>query len=244
MKVLLVGNYVPDGHTSMLAFSRVLERELPRLGCELRVVAPPKRVLRVPYGSRWWKWLGYIDKFILFIPSLVRHVRWADVVHICDHANAHVCAAGKGQPNVITCHDVIAMQAAKGMVEGWKVGWTGRLFQRLIVEGLAGADLVACDSDLTRSELLALGQRARSGKVTTVLNGLNDDFSPVAPDEAQRLIARFGLRCRTSTCCTSAGTWPQEPPRGARDLHRAAAARRRRAEPPRWCSSWSSWGLN
>ena len=31
MKVLLVGNYVPDGQASMQAFSRVLERELPHL---------------------------------------------------------------------------------------------------------------------------------------------------------------------------------------------------------------------
>ena len=69
---LLVGNYVPDGHTSMQAFRRVLERELPRLGCELRVIAPPKRVLTGRYTSRWWKWLGYIDKYVLFLPSLAQ----------------------------------------------------------------------------------------------------------------------------------------------------------------------------
>ena len=80
------------------------------------------------------------------------------MVHVADHSNAHVHPAGSGsKPNVITCHDVIAVQAAKGMVEGWNVGWTGRLFQRLIAQGLAAADLVACVSDLTRRELLALG---------------------------------------------------------------------------------------
>ena len=192
MKVLLIGNYVPDGQTSMLAFKRILERELPRVGCELRVLTPPKRVLGVPTTSRLWKWLGYVDKFILFIPSIGHHLRWADVVHVADHSNGMYIPWVKKKPNVITCHDVIAVQAAKGMVDGWSVGWTGRLFQRLIVKGLAAADLVACVSHLTRRELLGLGL-AEESRVTVVLNGLNDDFRPVAPEEAQRLIERFGI---------------------------------------------------
>ncbi|MDM0108908.1 glycosyltransferase family 1 protein [Variovorax sp. J22R24] len=192
MKVLLIANYEPDGQTSMLAFKRVLERELPRIGCELRVISPPSRVLRGGYTSRRKKWLGYIDKFILFLPYLARHVRWADVVHVADHSNGMYIPRVKAKPNVITCHDVIAVQAAKGLVDGWNVGWTGRLFQRLIVKGMASADLIACVSELTRREVLAMGF-ADERKVTTVLNGLNDDFSPVPPDEAQRLVAHMGI---------------------------------------------------
>ncbi len=192
MKVLLIANYMPDGQTSMIAFSRVLERELPRLGCDLRVVSPPRRVLRVPVSSRGWKWLGYLDKFVLFIPMLRRHLRWADVVHVADHSNGMYIPWVKSKPNVITCHDVIAVQAAHGMIEGWNVSWTGRQFQRLISKGLGRADLVACVSAMTRRELLSMGL-AEERHVTTVLNGLNDNFAPVAPDEAQKLIARFGI---------------------------------------------------
>ncbi len=192
MKVLLIANYEPDGQTSMLAFKRVLERELPHAGCELRVISPPKRVLRVPTSSRWWKWLGYVDKFILFIPSLAAQVRWADVVHVADHSNGMYIPRVTSKPNVITCHDVIAVQAAKGLVDGWNVGWTGRLFQRLIVKGMARADLFACVSDMTKREVLTMGF-ADEQKVTTVLNGLNDDFAPVPPQEAQRLLDRLGV---------------------------------------------------
>jgi glycosyltransferase involved in cell wall biosynthesis len=192
MKVLLVGNYVPDGQASMQAFSRVLERELPNHGCELRVVAPPRRVQRVAPGSFLWKWLGYIDKYVLFIPSLVSHSRWADVVHICDHSNGMYVRWVKSKPTIITCHDVIAVQAAKGMVAGWNVGWTGRVFQRLIASGLAKADLIACVSNATQRALLAL-HLASTHRVTTVLNGLNDNFSLLRPEEAQQLISRFGL---------------------------------------------------
>jgi len=192
MKVLLVGNYVPDGQASMQAFSRVLERELPDHGCEMRVAAPPRRVQWVAPSSRLWKWLGYIDKYVLFIPSLVVQARWADVVHICDHSNGMYVRWVKSKPTVITCHDVIAVQAAKGMVAGWSVGWTGRLFQRLIASGMAKADLIACVSNATQRALLGL-QLADSRRVTTVLNGLNDKFSVLQPGEAQQLIGRLGL---------------------------------------------------
>jgi glycosyltransferase involved in cell wall biosynthesis len=192
MKVLLIANYAPDSQNSMLAFKRVLERELPKAGCDVRVLAPAARVLAIPHTVRWSKWLAYVDKFIVFIPTLARHVRWADVVHVADHSNAMYVRWIRGKPNLVTCHDVIAVQAAKGMVEGWDVGWTGRQFQRLISKGLAMTDLIACVSEMTRRELLALGL-TDAQKVMTVTNGLNDDFSPVASEEAERLIGRFGI---------------------------------------------------
>ena len=192
MKILLVGNYGPDNQASMRAFLRALERELPNLGCELRVITPPRRTLRVPPASRLWKWLGYIDKFILFIPSLAGHARWADVVHICDHSNSMYVRWVKSKPTIITCHDVIAVQAARGMVEGWIVGWSGRIFQTLIAAGLAKADLIACVSHTTQRALIDL-QFVDERRVTTVLNGLNDNFSLVRSEEAQQLIRRFGM---------------------------------------------------
>jgi glycosyltransferase involved in cell wall biosynthesis len=192
LKILLVGNYEPDDQASMRAFLRALERELPSLGCEVRVITPPRRVQRVPTSSRLWKWLGYVDKFILFIPSLVRQARWADVVHICDHSNSMYVRWVRSRPTIITCHDVIAVQAAKGMVDGWNVGWSGRIFQRLIASGLTKADLIACVSHATQRSLVDL-RLVDEGRVATVLNGLNDSFSLVLPEEAQQLISRFGL---------------------------------------------------
>ena len=192
MKVLLIANYEPDGQASMLAFKRVLERELPGQGCEVRVLAPPKRLLRFFANVSWWKWPAYIDKFILFIPSLARRVRWADAVHVLDHSNSLYVPWVNSKPTVVTCHDVIAVQAARGMVEGWTVGRFGRLLQDLIAKGLARADLVACVSDLTRRDLKSLGL-VDERRTLTVLNGLNDDFHPVPREDAQRLITRFGI---------------------------------------------------
>ncbi|MGJ7498562.1 glycosyltransferase [Variovorax sp. RT4R15] len=192
MNVLLVANYEPDAQKSMLAFRDVLARELPSHGCQVRIVAPTKLLLKMAVESRWSKWLGYIAKYILFIPSLCRSARWADVVHICDHSNAMYVRWIANKPNVITCHDVIAIQAAKGMVPGWNVSGTGRLFQRLIARGLGRSDLIACVSHLTRRALLAL-RLANEGNATTVLNGLNDDFSPVPLEVADGLLSSMGV---------------------------------------------------
>ena len=192
MKVLLIGNLPMDGQTSMLLFQAVMERELRRLGCEVRLVTAQPLALRLPFPSRLRKWVGYIDKFVLFPFALGSHLRWADVAHVTDHSNAMYVPHIVGKPNIVTCHDVIAIQAALGMIEGWHVGRTGRLFQRLISRGLGRTDEVACVSHLTRRHLLAL-RLAEESKVSVVLNGLNADFAPVPAEQAATLIARFGL---------------------------------------------------
>ena len=192
MKVLLIGNLPLDGQTSMLLFQAVMERELRRLGCEVRLVTAQPLALRLPFPSRLRKWVGYIDKFVLFPLTLGRHLRWADVSHITDHSNAMYVPRVVRKPNIVTCHDVIAIQASLGMIEGWDVGATGRLFQRLISSGLGRTDAVACVSQLTRRDLLAL-RLADEAKVSVVSNGLNADFAPVAPEAAAALLARFGL---------------------------------------------------
>jgi glycosyltransferase involved in cell wall biosynthesis len=192
MKVLLVSNYLPDDQASMLAFKDLLARELPHQGCEVRIAAPAQNVARVPASSRLWKWLGYVDKFILFRPSLRRQVRWADVVHICDHSNAMYVPQALGKPNLITCHDVIAIQAAHGMVPGWHVGRSGKLFQKLISAGLGRADRVVCASELTRRDLLAL-KLADPQKTLTILHALNADFSPLPAPQAAAMLAPLGL---------------------------------------------------
>ncbi|MGR4871930.1 glycosyltransferase family 4 protein [Variovorax sp. LARHSF232] len=192
MKVLLIGNYAPDDQKSMAAFSAMLERELPHLGCEVRVRSPKARASLLPMPHKLRKWAGYVDKFVLFPPTLAKDARWADVVHVCDHSNAMYLPRLTAYPTVLTCHDVIAIQAARGIVTDWQVGATGRIFQRLIADGFAHADRVICDSAATRRDVLAL-ELADAARVETVPIGLNNEFGPL-PDEAVRQrLAGFGV---------------------------------------------------
>lgn len=184
MKVLLIGNYPPDDQKSMLAFSAMLERELPRLGCEVRVASPQARAALLPMPRALRKWAGYLDKFILFLPTLARHARWADVVHVCDHSNAMYMPRLKRHATVLNCHDVIAIQAARGIVRDWHVGFTGRVFQKLIANGFAHADRLVCISAATHREVLALGL-ADAARMRIVPMGLNNEFGPL-PEAAVR----------------------------------------------------------
>jgi len=192
MKVLLIGNYPPDDQKSMLAYSAMLARELPRLGCEVQVLSPPSRANALPIPGRLRKWAGYLDKFVLFLPALARGARWADVVHVCDHSNAMYMPRLKRHPTVLTCHDVIAIQAARGIVRDWQVGWTGRIFQKLIADGFADADRLVCVSAATQREVLGLGL-AEARRTEVVPNGLNGEFGPLPADELRTRLAAHGL---------------------------------------------------
>lgn len=192
MKVLLIGNYPPDDQKSMLAFSAMLERELPRLGCEVRVLAPRAHVARLPMPRALRKWAGYLDKFILFLPALARQARWADVVHVCDHSNAMYMPRLTRHANVLTCHDVIAIQAARGIVRDWQVGITGRIFQKLIASGFAYADRLVCVSAATHRHVLGLGL-ADPARMHVVPMGLNNEFGPLAADVVRQCLASHGL---------------------------------------------------
>jgi len=87
MRILLVGNYVPDHQQSMLRFCDLLECELHKAGQSVKVIRP-----EVHLGSRSrkergpGKWLGYADKFVLFPPRLRHAAATCDIVHICDQA--------------------------------------------------------------------------------------------------------------------------------------------------------------
>jgi len=193
MKVLLIGNYAPDDQKSMVAFTAMLERELPRLGCEVRVRAPQPALVGLPMPGRLRKWAGYLDKFVLFPPTLGADARWADVVHVCDHSNAMYLPRLHGHAAaVLTCHDVIAIRAARGLVTDWHTGWSGRVFQRLIGNGFAHADRIACISEATRSDVLTLGL-APAERLTLVPHGLNNEFGPLPDVQVREQLAGFGV---------------------------------------------------
>jgi glycosyltransferase involved in cell wall biosynthesis len=189
LKVLLVGNYGPDRQESMLRFGDLLHTELKEQQYQVRLISPPARLNRKgapPSGIA--KWLGYIDKFVLFPSALKRAARRVDIVHIVDHSNAMYIKSLKRKPHLITCHDVLAIQSAMEPGEGKPTGWSGKVFQRLILNGLKQAYHVACVSHKTREELLKYASLPDQA-LSVIHNGLNYPYSPMAPAEATGLIA-------------------------------------------------------
>ena len=149
MKVMLVANFAPDRQESMRRFARALADGLPAHGIEPVVVAPEPRLTRLLPAYRYAgvpKYVGYIDKFVLFPRRLRRVIRAQRprVVHLIDHANSAYARVAGGVPVLATCHDLMQIRAARGEIPRHRPGWTGRIFQSWILHHLTPIADVAC----------------------------------------------------------------------------------------------------
>lgn len=183
MKVLLVGDYPGDRLRSMQRYCELLRHGLEDEGVEVELLCPS-----VVLGARN-KWLGYVDKLLLFRPVLRRAARsrpgW--VVHILDQGNGMQAAWLPGC--VVTCHDLLAIRAARGEFPGVRPGWTGCLQQRMILRGLRKARALVCVSAATREDAERL-----IGPAEVIPNGLEDAWAPLEAEQARPLLERVGVR--------------------------------------------------
>lgn len=195
LRLLLVGNYPADRQFSMQHFCSMLAESLPQMGFSVEVVRPES-----VFGSNAAahsfaaKWLGYLDKFLVFPFRLWKAARRADLVHICDHSNAMYGRWVGRKPWLVTCHDLLAVRSALGEVPKNPTGWSGRILQRWILGWLKTAPLVVSVSKHTQTELMRLTGRKQSS-CRVVHNGLNGSYMPM-PEEVRRpaLEKVFGAR--------------------------------------------------
>lgn len=166
---------------------------LTTAGHEVRLLRPPSVIGRLRSSDQGLgKWLGYVDKFVLFPFVLRSAVNNADVVHICDHANAFYTRHLRFVPHVVTCHDLLAVRSALGEIPENPTCWTGRQLQRMILKGLTRAQHIACVSNATRSDVLRLAGFSED-RVSRVHNSLNYPYSPMARHEALQRIRKLSL---------------------------------------------------
>ncbi|MEI8342327.1 MAG: glycosyltransferase, partial [Verrucomicrobiota bacterium] len=181
-RILLVSNYRNDRQESMLRFADTLFQEMKGEGLPVTIIRPEPFFGRLkPSGSGVGKWLGYLDKFLLFPFVLKRHAARCNVVHICDHSNAHYTRYLRDLPHLVTCNDLLAVRSALGEFSQNPTGWTGRILQRLILRGLKHARRITCISKATRQDVLRPTALPESrGDVTYM--GFNYPYSPVESD--------------------------------------------------------------
>lgn len=204
-RVLLIGNYPPDRQESMQRFSRALQRGLEEAGVEVELIRPK------PVFGRWakWlpagcaKWLGYVDKFLVF-PRRLRRALAAHgraVVHVCDHSNAFYVHHLQTVAHVVTCHDLLAVRSALGEIPENATRWSGRRLQGIILRGLNGARRVVCVSHATKGEVGRL-TRLRPEQVSVVANAANPVYTPLPTGPARALA---GEVCRRAAGWEPAG---------------------------------------
>lgn len=203
MKVLLIGNLLEDRQESMQRFTALLQAGLLARGHEVTLLAPTLRLARLGPLYRYAglpKYLGYVDKFVLFPRELRRQIRRArpDVVHFTDHANAVYVSATDGVPALATCHDLLQIRAARGEMPGQAVGWLGRRYQAWIAASLARLPAIACVSARTREEVLRLlGQPAPH--LALIPNALNYPYQPISAEAARRQLSTLRSQRRLDT---------------------------------------------
>lgn len=177
MKLLLVGNYVADDIKSMEAYAQMLLQGCRAAGIDVELIAPKSvlfRRLKEPVGVS--KWVAYVDKFIIFPLFLSRKAKRFDRTHICDHSNGMYMFWLPPKTSSITCHDIIAIRAARGMIGGWRTSPTGKVFQALILRGMARAQKIICVSDYTRSDLIGL-RPDLTARTTVIRQALHSKFA-------------------------------------------------------------------
>ena len=189
--VLLIGNYPHDAQESMQRFATMMTDGLRAAGIAVELLIPPPCFGRLKKsGTGLGKWLGYIDKFLLF-PILLRSklstIHSSLVVHICDHSNAFYTRYLQGVPHVVTCHDLIAVRSARGEVPENPTRWSGRQLQEMVVKGLARAQHVVCDSEATQRDVLRLIALPKD-RVSVISIGFNYPYSPMPAPEAHARI--------------------------------------------------------
>jgi len=189
--ILLVGNYPVDRQESMLRFAALLREKLRDHGTEVELIAPQPVFGRLmPSSTGLGKWLGYLDKFLLFPIHLRRRlkkIRNPVLVHLCDQSSAHYTRYLQGVPHLVTCHDVLALRSARGDFPENGTRWSGRFYQRLIREGLRSAAWIVCVSEATRSQWRDFADDSDT-QVRVIENGLNHPYHALAPAEAMRRV--------------------------------------------------------
>lgn len=188
MKVLLVGNYKFDGSTSMQIWANTLLRELRQLKVDVKLISPRPVFGRIKKSARGLgKWLGYIDRYVIFPRELRAAAAQADIIHLCDHGSAVYAPMLNGKPVVVTCNDMIGVRGALGELPEIKASMTGKIFQARICRGLERATRVACISQSTYNDASRILKTNHNLRV--ILDGLNYPFQSVPADEVDRRLA-------------------------------------------------------
>ncbi|CDQ11297.1 Putative glycosyl transferase group 1 [Acidithiobacillus ferrivorans] len=193
MKVLIVGNYPLSDQKSMHRYADLLVRALEMAGIDVRLIRPTPVFGRLKCGDGGIsKWLGYIDRFLLFPPLLRWRAMGFDVVHIADQGNGMYASMLGNTPSVVTCHDMLAIRSALGEVPENPLQITGRFLQRWILRGLKRAAHVVCVSQQTQREWLRIGLPAQ-GSTSVVPNALNYPYRPMGQTERKARLDRLGV---------------------------------------------------
>lgn len=189
-KILLIGNYLPDKQKSMMRVAKVFKDSLGKRCLGLRVSRPAPFLVKSEGSTRGLnKFLGYIDKFLVYPRSLQKETRNTDLVHICDHSNS-IYVKHLNKPNVVTCCDLLAVRSAMGDFKENRTRLTGRILQGLIIKGLEKSSQIVCISEATKKDLIRISNYDDKNAKVAYLP-LNYNFQRLSTESAKKILGKY-----------------------------------------------------
>ena len=148
------------------------------------------------------KWLGYLDKWILFpiiLKSRLFKKKYNDPginFHICDHSNSPYLACLPRSKSAITCHDVLAIRGALGYEDAHcEASRFGIVLQKWILKNLLRAKKLAAVSALTYQQLEELRKGLQNGQSNwqVIHNAFNQDFHHLSTPVCEEKLPEIGF---------------------------------------------------
>ncbi|CAH8292935.1 glycosyltransferase involved in cell wall biosynthesis [Mariniflexile fucanivorans] len=179
MKIIFFTHPSFTSHQSMPRFSKMLSEGMKNKGHEVHIWSPKPFFVKLSKINQLKKWLGYIDQYIIFpmaIKKRIKHIDKHVLFVFCDHALGPWVPYVKKRHHVIHCHDFLAQQSALGQIPFNKVGFSGKMYQKLIRNGYSQGQNFISVSNRTK---LDLGSFLKKEPFLSevVYNGLNREFS-------------------------------------------------------------------
>lgn len=124
------------------------------------------------------KWLGYIDKFLLFPLICWFRIQFRTgqdrlLFILPDHSHGIYLHWLCAYTHVVHVHDLIAIRSAQNLFYGQKLGVFGRIYQNLIASGLRNGRTFICISDASRRDLQICVPQTLKATKKVVSNELN-----------------------------------------------------------------------
>lgn len=165
---------------SMPKYATMLASGMQNRGHEVAVWTPRRIFYNLPFPKALKKWLGYIDQFLIFPLEVKLRLlaRSSNTLFVfADQALGPWMPLVSKRPFVVHCHDFLAQRSALGEIPENKVGFSGKVYQKIIRKGFCKAKYFISVSKKTRNDLHRF--LGFSPSISAVIyNGLNQDFKP------------------------------------------------------------------
>jgi len=190
MKIIFLIHHEKSLGYSMSRYVDFLSSGLQKKGHETEIWAPKLYLSKFQQSSFLNKWLRYIDQFLLFpieFKTKSYKVTPSTLFVLIDQALSIWMPLIKNKKHVVHCHDFIALKAAKGIIKENPTGWTGKMYQFLILAGLKKANNYISISKNTASELEDFLEE-KPMLSEQIYNALHSKFVPGDVPETRRTL--------------------------------------------------------